>query len=189
MNIDDAFPSPYISAADLPSDGIAVTFQSVSMEYFEDDKRAKAILYFTEFPKGMLLNKTNKNSIVGVLGSKETNTWIGQRITIYPTECDFKGERVACIRVRLRAPEKDANVGAGIRAMLHSFADLGVTRVMLEGRLGHPITEITQPERDKLREIHDQMITGNSKWPVPVPDLTSWIETPKGGELVVNRGW
>ncbi len=193
MNINDAFPSPYIAAADLPDEGLAVTFQSVDMEYFEEEKKPKAVIHFAEFSKPMLLNKTNKNSIVEVMGSPETSVWIGQRITIYPTECDYKGDRVACIRVKLRAPTKAGS--ANINAMLKAFEELNVTRRMLEQRLGiRSITEVTPAQRDSLKALHARMLSGE-QWPrgeqlpsVDQPsvdqDLTGYLNR---GELVVQR--
>ncbi len=180
MNINDAFPSPYIAAADLPEEGLAVTFQSVEMEFFEEEKKAKAVIHFREFNKPMLLNKTNKNVIVDLMGSPETNVWIGQRITIYPTECDYKGDRVACIRVKLRAPAVNGN--GHISAMLKDFSELNVTRVMLEQRLGiRSIAEITPQQRDSLKALHARMVAGEA-W--PDPDLTGWVGKPT---LVVQR--
>jgi len=187
MNINDAFPSPFIVAADLPDDGMTVTFQGVSMEMFEEDKKPKAICHFEEFNKGMLLNKTNKNTIVEVLGSPETNVWIGQCITIYPTECDYKGDRVACIRVKLRAPTKRDVYSSSVAAMLKAFGELGVTRLMLEQRLGiRSITELNPQQRDSLKALHARMVAGE-RWPQPEPDLTGWVGRDNG-ELVVQRG-
>lgn len=189
MNINDAFPSPFIAAGDLPDDGMIVTFQGVSMEVFEGEKNPKAICHFAEFDKGMLLNKTNKNTIVDVLGTPETNVWIGQRITIYPTECDYKGDRVACIRVKLRAPMCDAG-DSRINAMLKAFGEMRVTRSMLEQRLGiRSIAEITPAQRDALKSLHARMVAGE-EWPRTDPrpdqDLTGWLGRDNG-ELVVQR--
>jgi hypothetical protein len=111
MNINEAFPSKYLSAADLPDQGITVTIHSVSMELIAGDKdkeEQKAILYFVEEKltgnKGMLLNRTNAKEITKQMGTPETEDWFNRRITIFPTQTTYMGEEVACIRVKLRGP-------------------------------------------------------------------------------------
>ncbi len=190
MNINEAFPSPYIAAADLPEEGLAVTFQAVEMEFFEEDKKAKAVIHFREFNKPMLLNKTNKNTIVELMSTPETNAWIGQRVTIYPTECDYKGDRVACIRVRTRAPARDAGSSA-INAMLKAFGELNVTRRMLEDRLGiRSITEMTPGQRDSLKALHGRLVAGE-RWPeVTVgQNLTGYLDRDNGALVVQHADW
>ena len=108
MNIDKAFPSKYLSAADLPDDGVTLTIHSVGMELIGEGSSAdnKAIVHFVEDRltggKGMLLNRTNAKTITTLLGSRETDDWFGQKITIFPTQTEFKGESVPCIRVNVR---------------------------------------------------------------------------------------
>jgi hypothetical protein len=50
--------------------------------------------------KQFLLNKTNFLSIEEIAGNDDADEWIGQRMVIYPTTCDYKGDRVATIRIR-----------------------------------------------------------------------------------------
>jgi hypothetical protein len=106
MNIDNAFPSSYLKASELPDEGIVVTIQSIAMETIGEDE--KPVIYFAEEDltggKSLVLNKTNAGTISEVLRTPETDEWIGKRIAIFPTETDYQGKRVACIRVRLRTP-------------------------------------------------------------------------------------
>ena len=46
-----------------------------------------------------MLNKTNANTIADIFG-EETDNWYGHPIEVYPSETDYQGKRVACIRVR-----------------------------------------------------------------------------------------
>lgn len=108
MNINDAFPSNYLKAAELEEDTI-VTIADVRMEEMGQgkDKNSKPVLYFEETDKGLVLNKTNSGTIAKLYGP-ETDDWIGKRITIYPTEVEFKGEQTLSIRIRLKAPTAKA---------------------------------------------------------------------------------
>ena len=103
MNIDKAYPSTYLKASDLPEKGVTVIIESLEMETIGEDD--KPVLHFQGKEKTLVLNKTNAQTISEVLRTPETDEWIGQKIAIYPTETDFQGKRVPCIRVRLRTPQ------------------------------------------------------------------------------------
>jgi hypothetical protein len=188
----EAFPSKHLKAEDLPYDGITVTIQSVGKELVgeEGDKSFKPVARLVGHTKGLWLNVTNWLRIVDLLGEEDSDRWAGREIPIFPTECDFKGETKPCIRVRLRAPvERPAGAGdSSILAMLHSFADLNVTRLMIEQRLGHSVAEVTNAEREQLRDIHDKMMAGGA-WPLARPSLTEYLDRPTKGELIVRRAW
>lgn len=120
MNIKEAFPSNYLSASDLPDEGVTLTIHNVSMEIVGDDN--KAIVFFVEDKltkkKGLLLNRTNAKTITGLLGSGETDDWFGQKITIFPTQTEFKGETVPCIRVKLRTAQTKAKINESLKKSL-----------------------------------------------------------------------
>lgn len=108
MKISEAFPTKYLSAeADIPEDGdLIVTIDDCRMEELGqgDSKDVKPVLYFSDHDKGLALNKTNANTIAGVLGSQDTDDWIGKRIALFAQEVDFQGRQVLAIRVRMRKP-------------------------------------------------------------------------------------
>jgi hypothetical protein len=106
MNINSAFPSTYIKASDLQDKPIQVTIRDVKIEQVGRDKDSKMVLYFEGKTKGMVLNKTNARNIASIAGSQDTDDWVGIGIIIYPTETEFAGESVECIRVR--APKQGA---------------------------------------------------------------------------------
>ncbi len=99
MNIDTAFPSKYVRAIDLSNRDIRLTITSVNQEDIDNDGSTKPVLYFNGTAKGLVLNRTNAHTIADMLGS-ETDNWLGQTITLFPTKTDFGGKRVDCIRVR-----------------------------------------------------------------------------------------
>jgi hypothetical protein len=101
MKIGSAFKSSVLKAADLNGQRIAVTIDHVSIEEVGqgDDKEEKPVLHFVGKEKGLVLNKTNANTITEILGTDETNDWHGQRIVLHPDKTDFNGKRVDCIRI------------------------------------------------------------------------------------------
>jgi hypothetical protein len=99
-DIRDAFPSKYLKASDLKGAQVTVTMDHVDHEPVGQNKEMKAVLYFEGKEKGLVLNKTNANKIMEITGSPVTEEWQGQRIRLYPTETNFGGETVDCIRIR-----------------------------------------------------------------------------------------
>jgi len=99
-NINDAFPSDYIKASDLKGHEVVVTIDRVEMEEVGRQRESKAVLYFQGKDKGMVLNKTNAKKIIEISGSAITEEWPGVRIKLYPTETEFAGETVDCIRIK-----------------------------------------------------------------------------------------
>ena len=97
MNIDQAFPSDYIKASDLQGRDVPVVMREVTFEKVGDDQ--KPVLYFQGSKKGMVLNKTNANTIKDMYGS-ETAAWIGQTIVLFSMKVDFQGRLVDAIRCK-----------------------------------------------------------------------------------------
>ena len=109
--LNDLFPSKHLSAVDLGVIDHAVQIKAiVPEEEVGVQKDVRPILFFNEFSKGLVLNRTNAKRIAKLYG-EELNEWIGRRITIYPSECDFKDTVVACIRVRQDAPKITDTIG------------------------------------------------------------------------------
>jgi hypothetical protein len=109
MNIDDCFPSKYISANDI-ANPITVRMREVLPEEMDDrkgNKVSKPVLYFANATKGLVLNKTNATTIGDAFGS-ETNEWGGHRITLYKAREQAFGEMTDCVRVRI--PEERQQV-------------------------------------------------------------------------------
>ncbi len=103
MNIDAAFPSKWIRAADLQNRDIVLTIVRCSDEEVAGDGSTQPVLWFHGTQKGLALNRTNANTISEALGP-ETDAWYGQKITLFPTKTDFQGKRVDCIRIRDLVP-------------------------------------------------------------------------------------
>jgi len=103
----DSIPSKWLKASDLDGKARLLTIKKFSVEMIVEDKKGP-VVWFIEEPKGLGLNITNGKTIEQICGSGDPQRWIGKRIVIFPTETDFKGERVDCIRVR--APKAGAKL-------------------------------------------------------------------------------
>lgn len=106
MRTSAAFPSKYLKADDLGGKDVAVRIASVGLEEFDGERGSeqKLIIAFSGKDKKLVCNKTNAKTISKVLGSDETDDWIGKSIIIGPREVEFQGDVVWSIRVSLKLP-------------------------------------------------------------------------------------
>jgi hypothetical protein len=96
-NINDVFPSKYLKAADLNGKTVTLTIKDVGVETIGDDD--KLVVYFKGRDKGLVMNKTNSNNIALVFGP-DTDGWLDQDISVFPTMVDFQGRSMEAIRVK-----------------------------------------------------------------------------------------
>lgn len=110
MNLSQAYPSKFLTADDLQGKDAVVTIASVELEEIGQgrDKSSKLVIGMVGKKKLFVVNKTNAKTIEKVLGSPETDDWIGQRITIGPREVEFQGDMVTALRVSLKPPAQAA---------------------------------------------------------------------------------
>ena len=101
MDINEQFPSNFLKAEDLKGHSVPVVMQAIEIQDVGDDN--KPVLYFRGKEKGLVLNKTNSQTIQDIYGP-ETNNWMGHPIVIFGTQTDFQGKQVACIRVQINPP-------------------------------------------------------------------------------------
>lgn len=102
MKIGKLYKSAYLKAADLDDD-TTVTIEEIRIEEINGD--TKPVVYFEGFEQGLVLNKTNANTIAQVLGDDDTDNWVGGRVTLFVTQVDFQGKSTEAIRVKARAPK------------------------------------------------------------------------------------
>lgn len=104
---DDAFPSNFLKAEDLPQDrDTVVVIDKVTKEILGQgrDAESKFVVAFQGKNKTLVLNKTNFKSIVSATGKDDTDDWPGSRIALFATDVEYQGEMVLAIRVRPRPP-------------------------------------------------------------------------------------
>jgi hypothetical protein len=98
MLISAEFPSKYVKAADLGGREVKVIMQNVEREKLGDDM--KLILYFKGKERGLVLNKTNSNTIVDGYGD-DTEDWFDQPLILFSVMVDFQGKVGPAIRCRV----------------------------------------------------------------------------------------
>lgn len=113
-NIDDAFPSKYLKASDLPEHGTqSAVIEKVEIEEIGREKQRKPVIHFEDLDKAFVCNKTNANTIAKITGSREFNDWVGKVIHLYRAEVEFGGEMVESIRVKIKASKLHAEEEIG----------------------------------------------------------------------------
>ena len=101
-NVDDVYGSgQYLKADDLKGRATKVVIEKCTIAEFDNGK--KLTLKFSGKDKMLTLNKTNTKIISKYYG-KDYDKWNGKEIEIFPTETEFNGQLVPCIRVRVEAP-------------------------------------------------------------------------------------
>lgn len=98
MKISEEFPSKYLKASDLGGREVRIIMGRVEREEINSDKRL--VLYFKGKEKGLVLNKTNGNTIGDGYGD-DTDDWYDQPIILFSVKTDYQGKVVDAIRCRV----------------------------------------------------------------------------------------
>lgn len=152
-----AFPSNFISSADLKGQEVTVKIARVELDDLPiagtSKKERKMIITMAtkagvELKKKMVANKTKAKVISSLYGSL-VPAWIGKPITLYPSTDKLKGKPVDCIRVK----DKTGKIGDVPEGMMgdpdmvpeHDFADAADAADQEEAAIRE--TEAEQAER------------------------------------------
>lgn len=98
MKLHEAFPSPYLKAADVEDEELVLTIDAVSTETLGDGGERRCVR-FEETDKLLILNKTNWLSIAEISEEKDDARWSGTKIRLVRKRVNFKGDLVDAIRV------------------------------------------------------------------------------------------
>lgn len=96
------FPSKYLSASDIPEGKtLTATIDRVALEPVQSAKGVdeKLMIYFSDYEKPLVCNKTNANAIAAKLGT-DTDEWKGQAVTFRESVTSFEGLERPCVRVK-----------------------------------------------------------------------------------------
>lgn len=97
----------FLKAADLQGKRHPVTIES--WEVKESQFGKQIVLSFVGKDKKFSLNKTNARMITDLLGTDDTDEWIGKTISLRPDKTQNpEGAMVDCIRVDFELPEQVA---------------------------------------------------------------------------------
>lgn len=104
MNVNELKVSKYLKKEDCGPNGVLVTIERIEQENVAKEGAEpdmKYVMYFQESEKGTVLNSTNGQSIAKILGSEESDAWIGKRIVLYnDPNVSYAGRITGGIRVR-----------------------------------------------------------------------------------------
>jgi hypothetical protein len=108
------YDKEYLYAYDLKGKPATLTIERVVKGTLVGEggkSNKKPVLYFREGKekKGLACNITNGRTIASMYGT-DIESWIGKRITIYPTTTQFGAKTVECIRVRPSVSKGGAEV-------------------------------------------------------------------------------
>jgi hypothetical protein len=90
----DLYPSIYLSAADLPDEGVTVTVKGIGKAAMRDGKQV-ATLSFVDVSKDCIWNVTKGNLMKQLYGAP--SNWIGKKVMLRPGTTYFGKELVACV--------------------------------------------------------------------------------------------
>jgi len=96
--------SDFLKADDIGSNFWTATISNVDLKNFDDGSR-KLFIMFKELDKGLVLNKTNSDTI-GELYGKNTDSWLGKQVMLFTMPVDYQGKKVQAIRVRAPASQQ-----------------------------------------------------------------------------------
>jgi len=103
MKMSEEFPSKYLKATDLKGREIKLTMahvqsEEVGMKNGQPD--FKPVLYFKGKDKGVVLNKTNANTLSDFYGD-DTDDWLDQPIILFSVMTEYNGKSTPGLRVRI----------------------------------------------------------------------------------------
>lgn len=117
MDMSQDFEGRYLKASNYEEgESLTLTIKSVTREEFEDrdthEKIRKAVVYFHEKKPGLVVNKTNGETLLRLFG-KDSDDWLGQAVKMLvvgtPKGMSFKisDKRVAAPVVVAKVAAKD----------------------------------------------------------------------------------
>ncbi len=96
-----AFPSKYLSVADLDDGPITATIAAVLTTNIGDDQELKLVVQFKEADvKQLVLNLTRGEALAELAGSEDTDKWVGCTIQLVKGSTRYQGRKVGCITVQ-----------------------------------------------------------------------------------------
>ena len=103
INLDDAFPDKWLKAAtigEVGDEAVVTIAEIMGLTTFKDGNKSLDVR-FHEFEQILGMNKTNRESVAVFLKSRNTDDWVGKKITIYVDLVrNQSGQMVPAVRVR-----------------------------------------------------------------------------------------
>ena len=97
MDLRKAIGGRYLKSSDV-DDPVLMTIRAVTWEEMQDGEH-KAVLWFKEDERGLVINTTNGNVLMEYLGT-DTDAFSGREIVVYSADTQFGGKDVKGLRLR-----------------------------------------------------------------------------------------
>ena len=95
--VSEMFPSKWLAAAEIEGKVFRLIISAYGVETYDDG--TKMTVNFQGAQKGMVLNATNRGTLVWLFGD-EADNWIGKEIELFTEPVTFKGKVSAGLKVR-----------------------------------------------------------------------------------------
>jgi hypothetical protein len=108
QDLNDCYGSKYLSAADLGDRKVRTRLAKIRKEMMRQQggtERPRFVIFFTTLDKPLVLNTTNKITLVDALGGAPAD-WIDAEIGIYAEPTQFGGKATKGLRLRVLSPPK-----------------------------------------------------------------------------------
>lgn len=110
--LSQVFSGDYLKAEDLQGRSVPVIIESIEVKEFDDGN--KLLIRFEGKEKSLVCNRTNASILQELLGSSDTDDWIGKRAVLVTKKVEFQGKLVPAIRFSLEhtqpTPQKHPQV-------------------------------------------------------------------------------
>ena len=143
--------SRFLRAEDLTQDKV-LCIKSVKEELVGVNQQKKLVVWFTNDPKGLALNRTNNRTIRGVYGD-DVAGWTGKLIVLFPTQADFRGRLVGALRVRIPPPKQ---AKSSVLDALNNFAARPAQEAANPAAVTKP-APATPPEPEADPDLDDEI--------------------------------
>jgi hypothetical protein len=164
--------SKWLKAEDVPREK-KFRIKNTTAEFIGgDNKEEKLVVWFTNDPRGLVLNKTNNRTIRGAFGD-DTAGWPGKIIAIFPTMADFRGTMKPALRVRIPPPKQAAAANPPPQPVQPSSSENGSQPAAVKLAKTTPPVETAPPVKSPpaAPPVHDPELE-----PDPVPSLAEEMD-------------
>jgi hypothetical protein len=96
---DEWFPSNFLKADDLDDGPMTLTIADIHPEKMQDGN-SKPCVFFKEDRRALVLNVTNKNTLVMLSKSRNPADAIGLRVMLVQVEAEYQGKPCKALRIR-----------------------------------------------------------------------------------------
>ena len=101
----DSYPSDsaYYNSRDVAEKALSGTIDRVVVEEVKDRNgvvKKKWVCYFRDLPKKLVMKPVTIGQVDMILGTKDTDDWVGGKVELFHTTCQMGSGRTNCLRIR-----------------------------------------------------------------------------------------